>query len=29
MGFEPTVRVSTYNDLANHRLKPLGHLSAF
>ncbi len=27
MGFEPTVRVTTYDDLANRCLQPLGHLS--
>ena len=27
MGFEPMIRVSPYNDLANRRLQPLGHLS--
>ena len=26
-GFEPPVPVSKYNDLANRRLKPLGHAS--
>lgn len=26
-GFEPPVPVSEYNDLANRRLKPLGHAS--
>ncbi len=26
MGFEPTIGVSPYNDLANRRLQPLGHL---
>jgi hypothetical protein len=27
-GFEPPERVSPFNDLANRRLQPLGHLSA-
>src|SRR5688572_3587855 len=27
MGFEPMIRVSPYNGLANRRLQPLGHLS--
>ena len=27
-GFEPSIRVSPYNGLANRRLQPLGHLSA-
>ncbi len=27
MGFEPTVRLSPYNGLANRRLQPLGHPS--
>jgi hypothetical protein len=26
-GFEPSIRVSPYNDLANRRLQPLGHVS--
>ena len=26
-GFEPLIRVSPYNGLANRRLQPLGHLS--
>ena len=29
MGFEPTVRFNPYNDLANRRLQPLGHPSAW
>ena len=28
MGFEPTIRISPYNGLANRRLQPLGHPSA-
>ena len=28
VGFEPTIRVSTYDDLANRCLKPLGHVTA-
>ncbi len=27
-GFEPSIRCYPYNDLANRRLQPLGHLSA-
>ncbi len=27
MGFEPTIRLSSYNGLANRRLQPLGHPS--
>ena len=27
-GFEPPEGVSSFNDLANRRLQPLGHLSA-
>ena len=27
MGFEPMIRISPYNGLANRRLQPLGHLS--
>lgn len=27
-GFEPSIPVTQYNDLANHRLQPLGHPSA-
>ena len=27
IGFEPTVPLSEYNDLANRRLQPLGHVS--
>ena len=27
IGFEPTVPISEYNDLANRRLQPLGHVS--
>jgi hypothetical protein len=26
-GFEPSIPVSQYNGLANHRLQPLGHVS--
>ena len=27
MGFEPTIRITPYNGLANRRLQPLGHPS--
>ncbi len=28
-GFEPPIRCYPYNGLANRRLQPLGHVSAF
>jgi hypothetical protein len=27
-GFEPSIRLTTYDDLANRCLQPLGHVSA-
>ena len=28
-GFEPSIRLTAYDDLANRCLQPLGHVSAF